>query len=153
MPVIENWSSHYLLIWASTASRRAGHLRSPSLLFGHGAGDACCEATLRVCNDVLELSASVHDVKIALLREGTAPCHRSVAVRIHGVCAIRGAGLIFSGQSGDPVRVKRARRGCERDETNETAREKVTVTVAVGAVPAFGEINVVSRYVVDAKCT
>src|SRR5437660_7660459 len=117
MPLIEDWSSHSLLTWASTASGRAGQLRWSSLLFGQGAAEACCE-TGGVCIDVLELSASVHDVKIALLGEGADERHRPVAVRIHGIVAIYDGDVIFSSQSGDPVRVKCAGRGCKRDETD-----------------------------------
>ena len=44
----------------------------------------------RICNDPLELSASVHDVKIAVFGAvHTHPRHRPVAIRIHGIGAIR----------------------------------------------------------------
>src|SRR5206468_11797190 len=129
----------------------AGHLRWSSLLFGHGADDACRHATQRgVCINPLELCASVHDVKIALLWEGADECHRPVAVRIHGIGAIKGGGVILSSQSGDVLLVKGAGRGRERGETDETARDELTPTVGAGAVPAVAMNNVVSRHAEDA---
>src|SRR5206468_9774607 len=130
----------------------AGYLSKPSLLFGHGAAVACYHVgTGWVCNDPLELSASVHDVKIALLGAGyTRPRHRPVAVRIHGIGAIRMDLEICSSTSYDQVRVKGAGRGRERDETDETGRAEVNDAVA--EFPHVGMINVGSRHIVDAKC-
>ena len=54
--------------------------------------------------------------------------------------------------SHDQVHVKGAGRGRERDETDGTFRDVLFVIEAPRAVgPAFVEINVNSRYVVDAK--
>ena len=47
--------------------------------------------------------------------------------------------------------MKGAGRGRERDESDLTIREEVNVAMAEG--PAVGELNVVSRHVVDAKST
>ena len=153
MPVLESWLSHRLLVWASSArsvrsrlSGRAGHLRSASLLFGHGAAAAYYSGAGGICVDKLEFSASVHDVKIAVLF-AVPPCHRSVACRIHGIGAIKVGGVICSSQSGDPVRVKGAGRGCKRDETDETAREEVrggSVNGARAPVPAFASTEATS---------
>jgi hypothetical protein len=129
----------------------AGYLSKPSLLFGHGAAVACYHAgTGWVCNDPLELSASVHDVKIAVLGAvHTRPRHRPVAVRIHGIGAIRMDLHICSSSSYDQILVKGAGRGRERDETDLTDRAEVNDAIAEG--PAVGELNVVSRHVIDAK--
>jgi len=120
-------------------------------LSGHGAAVACYHVgTGWVCNDPLELSASVHDVKIAVLGAvHTRPGHRPVAVRIHGIGAIRMELDICSSISYDQVLVKGAGRGRERDETDLANRVEVNDAVAEG--PAVGQLNVVSRHVVDAK--
>src|SRR5947207_10362315 len=121
----------------------------PSLLFGQGAAVACYHAGRGwVCNDPLELSASVHDVKIAVLGS-TQPRHRPVAGLIHGIRAIYDGVDIVSSNSHDCLLVKGAGRGRERDETDLTVREEVIGAIAEG--PAVGELNVVSRHGVDAK--
>ena len=51
----------------SIAAEPCGYQRSFCLVFGHGAAGACCPGTGWVCIDPLELSASVHDVEIAVL--------------------------------------------------------------------------------------
>src|SRR5256885_10455352 len=75
----------------AACSARQVYLSKPSLLSGHGAAVACYHVgTGWVCNDPLELSTSVDDVKIAVLGAvHTRPRHRPVAVRIHGIGAIR----------------------------------------------------------------
>src|SRR5207237_5421775 len=107
-------------------------------------------ATVWGCNDPLERSTSVDDVKIAVLGSvHTRPRHRPVAVRIHGIGAIRMDLEICSSTSYDQILVKGAGRGRERDETDLTDRVEVNDSIAEG--PAVGELNVVSRHVVDAK--
>lgn len=136
MRVTEGRSSHRLLFWASTArsvrSRvpgRAGHLRRSSLLFGHGAAVACDpEGAVGICIDPLQLGVSVHDVKIAVLDAAAdQPCHCPVTVRIHGIGAICNDVYVISGlRSNNPVVLKGAGRGRERDETDGTARDELT---------------------------
>jgi len=54
---------------AQSASGRAGPPDMASLLFGHGAAVAYYHSAGWVCIDILELCASAHDVKIAVLGE------------------------------------------------------------------------------------
>ena len=72
-----------------------------------------------------------------------------MAVRIHGIGAIRMELHICSSISNDQILVKGAGRGRERDETDLADRVEVNDAIAEG--PAVGEFNVVSRHVVDAK--
>src|SRR6266536_4436885 len=134
------------------AACSARQITKLSLLSGHGAAVACYHVgTGWVCNDPLELSASVHDVKIAVLGTvHTRPRHRPVAVRIHGIGAIKDEVAICSSSSSyDQILVKGAGRGRERDETDLADRVEVNDAITEG--PAVGELNVVSRHVVDAK--
>ena len=64
-------------------------------MFGHGAAVAYHNGAGWVCIDPLELSTSVHDVKIAVLGAVyTRSRHRPVAVRIHGIGAIETYGKL-----------------------------------------------------------
>ena len=100
-------------------------------LFGHGAAVACHNGAGWICIDPLELSASLHDVKIALLGTvHTRPRHRPVAVRIHGIGAIKDGVDICSINSPDRILVKGAGRGRERDETDPTDRGEVIGVIA-----------------------
>src|SRR2546430_2266459 len=77
-----------------------GYLSKSWLLFGHGAAVACYQGAGRgwVCYDPLELSASVHDVKIAVLL-AVVPCHHPVAGLIHRIRAIKDGVDICSSNS------------------------------------------------------
>ena len=155
MPVLESWLSHRLLVWASSArsvrSRLSGPCWSPersSLLFGHGTAAAYYLGGIGgVCIDPLELSASVHDVKIAVLG-AVPPCHSSVAGRIHRIGTINDVLVILCKLSPDQVRVKGAGRRRERDETDGTERDDVG---AIAGGPAFAVINVDSLHAARAK--
>ena len=117
---------------------------------GHGAAVTCHNGAGWVCINPLELSASVHDVKITVLGTVyTRPRHRPVSVRIHGTGTIKDGVDICSSNSPDRILVKGAGRGRERDETDPAGR--VEVNDAIAEEPAVGEFNVVSRHVVDAK--
>src|SRR6266446_3162963 len=105
----------------SQLSGRAGPPDMVFLLFGHGAATVCERGTGGVCIDPLKLSASVHEVEIAVLSAAEVrPCHRSVAVRIHGIGAIDDYLVILPIRSIDVVLLKGAGRGRERDETDDT---------------------------------
>src|SRR6266542_1817402 len=94
--------------------------------------------------------SSAHHVKIEVLGAvHTRPRHLPVAVRIHGIGAIKDKVEICSSISYDQILVKGAGRGRERDETDLADRVEVNDAIAEG--PAVGELNVVSRHVVDAK--
>ena len=121
-------------------------MSKPSLLSGHGAAVACYHVgTGWVCNDPLELSASVHDVKIAVLGAvHTRPRHRPVAIRIHGIGAIRTDHEICSSISYDQILVKGAGRRRERDETDLADRVEVNDAIAEGRT--VGELKYVIEF-------